>query len=59
MFEEYRKKVFDTYIKKRNSGDLSIKLIRTTPANLRDAYLFVLNTRYKATGENTLISFFK
>jgi hypothetical protein len=57
MFEVYRKKVFDTYIEKRNAGELSIKLLRSTPGNLRDECLIALNTRYKKTDENVLITF--
>jgi hypothetical protein len=58
MFEAYRDKVFNTYKKKKNEDQLSLKLLRSTPANLRDECLLVLNTRYLKADESTLTNFF-
>jgi hypothetical protein len=58
MFEAYRDKVFNTYKKKKNEDQLSLKLLRSTPANLRDECLLVLNTRYLKADESTLANFF-
>lgn len=58
MFSDYSALVLKDFRKKRDTGELSPNLTRSTPAKLRDECLAVLAARFSPNDEKTLRIFF-
>lgn len=58
MFIEYTKLVLNRYEEKRANGTLSQRLIRPTPAQLKEECITVCSKRYERRDQGTLNSFF-
>ena len=58
MINEYKDEVFLAYQKKKESGDISINLLRPTPGKLRAECLSVYKERFIQKDENTIKAFF-
>lgn len=58
QFEEYKKRVYQTYLEKKQKGILPLNLEDPKPANLRDECLVVLSKRYLPSDNKILNDFF-
>jgi hypothetical protein len=58
QFEEYKNRVYQTYLEKKQKGILPLNLEDPKPANLRDECLVVLSKRYLPSDNKILNDFF-
>lgn len=59
MFSAYKAKVIQDYQKKREARELSLNLLHSSPAKLREECLDVLQKRYLKKDDRTIRAFFK
>jgi hypothetical protein len=59
MFSAYKAKVILAYQKKREAGQLSLNILNSAPAKLREECLDVLQKRYLKKDDRTIRAFFK